>query len=336
MALLTDISLLLTNIFGSVILLIFYPILSILNYKKKKTNFPSPKAVVITGASSGIGRGIAIEYAKRKTSDSFVLGLIGRNTERLEELKNECLDLGVRVEIESIDVSEKEKIQDWLIQFDNKYKIDVLIANAGTMETMLPKELNFSEKILTVANTNVIGTLNTVLPMVPIFESRGSGQIVLMSSITPFCDYVMAGYTASKGFIKSFGLTLRNDLARRGVGVSVLAPGFVYTPLVDSLGYNNIPALQAVTTQDASKLIVDGINRNDAIISFPPLIYYFCHFVSTIPPNLKDVINFLAHSLLKYPDYSKPLSLATDLPEKDKYHLSNPIQNSSASQKKHA
>ncbi|KAN0039832.1 hypothetical protein ACTA71_007069 [Dictyostelium dimigraforme] len=309
MTVVTDILVLLTNIFGSIILLILYPILSIIRYKKYKTNFPTPRVVVITGASSGIGRGIALEYAKRKTRNSLVLGLTGRNIEKLEEIKKECIDLGVDVEIESIDVTEKEKLKDWLIDFDNKYKIDVLIANAGTMETMLPKQLEFGERMLTIANTNVIGTLNTILPMVPIFESRKSGQIVLMSSITPFCDYVMAGYTASKGYIKSFGLTLRNDLASRGVGVSVLAPGFVYTPLVDSLEYNNVPSLQTVTTQDASKHIIDGIGRNDALISFPTTVYCFSHFISTIPPNLNDAIKYLAHLILNYPDRSKPFSL---------------------------
>ncbi|KAK5574714.1 hypothetical protein RB653_009967 [Dictyostelium firmibasis] len=310
MALLTDISVLLTNIVGSIILLLFFPILSFINYRKKKTNFPTPKAVVITGASSGIGRGIALEYAKRKkTTDSLVLGLTGRNIQKLQELKNECLKLGVNVEIESIDVTDKEKLNDWLISFDNKYKIDVLIANAGTMETMLPKEMEFSERMLTIANTNVIGTLNTVLPMIPIFETRRSGQIVLMSSITPFCDYVMAGYTASKGFIKSFGLTLRNGVAPRGVGVSVLAPGFIYTPLVDSLEYEKIGGLLPITTDDASKYIIDGISRNDALISFPPISYFVSHFISTIPPNLKDGFNFISNLILKYPDYSKPLSL---------------------------
>ncbi|KAM9971306.1 hypothetical protein ACTFIW_011283 [Dictyostelium discoideum] len=308
MGVLTDLSLLLTNIIGSIILLIFYPILGFLNYKKKKTNFPTPKAIVITGASSGIGRGIALEYAKRKKNNSLVLGLTGRNIEKLEEIKKECLDLGVQVEIESIDVTDKEKLNDWLIKFDNKYQIDILIANAGTIETMLPKELDFTERILTVANTNVIGTLNTVLPMVPIFESRGSGQLIMMSSITPYFDYVMAGYSSSKGYIKSFGLILRNGLASRGVGVSVITPGFIYTPMTDSFEYKDMPMVLPITTDEASKYIVHGISRNDAIISFPPLIYCISHFVATIPPTLRDATNFISNYLLKYPDYSKPVT----------------------------
>ncbi|KAM9979335.1 hypothetical protein ACTFIY_008590 [Dictyostelium cf. discoideum] len=303
MKVLTDLSLLSTNIIGSIILLIFYPILGFLNYKKKKTNFPTPKAIVITGASSGIGRGIALEYAKRKTNNPLILGLTGRNFEKLEEIKIECLDLGVQVEIESIDVTDKEKLNDWLIKFDNKYKIDILIANAGTVETMLPKELDFTERILKVTNTNVIGTLNTVLPMVPIFESRGSGQLVFMSSIMSNLDYAMAGYSSSKAYIKSFGLILRNGLASRGVGVSVITPGFIYTPIVNSLEYKYIPMLLPITTDKASKYIVDGISRNDAIISFPPLVYYISHFATTIPPTLRDATNFIINSLAKYPDY---------------------------------
>ncbi|KAM9972865.1 hypothetical protein ACTFIR_012235 [Dictyostelium discoideum] len=173
---------------------------------------------------------------------------------------------------------------------------------------MLPKELDFTERILTVAKTNVIGTLNTVLPMVPIFESRGSGQLILMSSITSKFDYVMAGYSSSKGYIKSFGLILRNGLASRGVGVSVITPGFIYTQMADSFEYKDMPMVLPITTDEASKYIVDGISRNDAIISFPPLIYCISLFVATIPPTLRDATNFIINSLAKYPDYSKPVT----------------------------
>ncbi|KAM9996834.1 hypothetical protein ACTFIZ_001787 [Dictyostelium cf. discoideum] len=112
----------------------------------------------------------------------------------------------------------------------------------------------------------------------------------------------MGGYSSSKGYIKSFGLILRNGLASRGVGVSVIMPSFIYTPLVDSLDCKDIPMLLPITTNQASKYITD------AIISFPPLIYCLSHFVTSIPPTLRDALIFIENSLIKYPDYSKPLT----------------------------
>ncbi|KAM9996833.1 hypothetical protein ACTFIZ_001786 [Dictyostelium cf. discoideum] len=88
----------------------------------------------------------------------------------------------------------------------------------------------------------------------------------------------------------------------------VITPGFIYTPLVDSLDYNDVQKLLPITTDDASKYIIDGISRNDAIISFPPLIYCLSHFVTSIPPTLRDAIISIANSLVKYPDFSKPLT----------------------------
>ncbi|KAM9969993.1 hypothetical protein ACTFIR_001831 [Dictyostelium discoideum] len=295
-----DYLMIIVSFFGSLLLLLIGPFLNLINITKNKTKFGTPKTIVITGSNSGMGRGIAIAYAK----PGVTLGLIGRNIERLQDVKNECIKKGANVIIESIDITDKEKMNNWLLSFDKKYTVDILIANAAVSELMLPKELNFNDRTYELTNINVMGMLNTALPLIENFEKRGNGQIVLVSSLTSYLNFVFPTYCGSKAFVTSFGLTLRNRLKDSGVGVSIIAPGFVDTPMSDSLKQDSLPF--SVTPNQAATIILDGISKNKAFIAFSLPTLLFTYFVNIIPPNLKDSWNYISTFFFKHPEFNTP------------------------------
>src|SRR3954471_8400526 len=86
--------------------------------------------VLITGASSGIGRALALRYASTDT----ILALLGRNVSRLENVAVECRKRGATVEMAAIDIRERAKIIEWVGALDRTHGIDLLFANAGVME----------------------------------------------------------------------------------------------------------------------------------------------------------------------------------------------------------
>src|SRR5579871_3980244 len=89
----------------------------------------SPRSVVITGASSGIGRALALDHA----APGIVVGLIGRNRMRLEQVAAECHARGAETKIGEIDVCERSGLADWLKTFDDEHAIELLVANAGVL-----------------------------------------------------------------------------------------------------------------------------------------------------------------------------------------------------------
>ncbi|KAN0038944.1 hypothetical protein ACTA71_001137 [Dictyostelium dimigraforme] len=317
-----DFLVLFVNIIGSIIILIISPILYLINLKRIK-QFKKGKNIVITGASSGLGESLALNYSK---NPGVKLGLIGRDTNRLKKVKEECLKNGAEyVEIESIDVSNQKDMEDFLNDFNKRIPIDIIYANAAVNELLLPKELNFTERANKVVDTNVYGLLNTVLPMISIFEKRSrvrsngggggsnsdgnnsGGQIVLISSVGPLSNFAFPAYNGTKAFITSFGLTLRNRLMEEGIGVSVVVPGFIETPMALVLEQEKL--IFSVTPEYAASKTIEGVQFNKALISFPRSIYLISVFFSLFPPNFaKDSIYFILSKFISFPDHNKPVS----------------------------
>ncbi|KAN0024414.1 hypothetical protein ACTFIV_008820 [Dictyostelium citrinum] len=307
-----DFLVLFMNIIGSIFILITSPILYLINLKRIK-QFKKGKNIVITGASSGLGKSIALNYSK---NPGVKLGLIGRDTDRLKKVKEECLKNGAEyVEIESIDVSNKKDMEDFLNDFNQRIPIDIIYANAAVNELTLPRELNFSDRANKIVDINVYGLLNTVLPMISIFESRsrergddsGSGQIVLVSSIGPMTNFVFPTYNGTKAFVTSFGLTLRNRLMEQGIGVSVVLPGYIETPMAHVLKQKKL--MFSVTPEYAASQTIEGVQFNKGLITFSRSIYMLSVFFSLFPPNFaKDSIDFILSKFINFPDHNKPIS----------------------------
>lgn len=222
------------------------------------------RTVVITGASSGIGKALALAYARPDTR----LGLLGRDATRLGDVATACRNAGADVSCETIDVRTRDAMAAWITRFDDVSPIDLLIANAGVMEGTPPGgTIESAEASYALMQTNVLGVLNTVQPLLPRMMERGRGQIAIVSSLAaliPLRD--SPSYCASKSAALAYGLSLRDLLRSHGIGVSVICPGYVTTPM-SQRETRDKPF--EMPPERAAAIVMRGLERNKAVIAFP-------------------------------------------------------------------
>ncbi|WP_146751211.1 SDR family NAD(P)-dependent oxidoreductase, partial [Pseudomonas aeruginosa] len=130
-------------------------------------------------------------------------------------------------------VRKREDIDAWLVAFDSHTPVDLVIANAGvTGGAREGENIEADETSRLVFETNLMGVLNTVQPLLPHMMARRSGQLALVSSLAGFIPLPDApSYGASKAAVLRYGLALRTALRGSGVKLSVICPGFVTTPM---------------------------------------------------------------------------------------------------------
>ena len=221
-------------------------------------------SILITGASSGIGAALARAYAAPGVS----LALTGRDEARLATIANACRGAGSMVRTAVLDVADEPTMARQLVQWDEDRPFDLVIANAGigTMATV-PAGGGWNEPVHAITATNVSGTINTLAPLLPRLLARRSGQIALMSSLAGFIGLPPApAYGASKAWIRLYGEALRGALADQGVGIAVICPGFVATPMIAG----NRHAMPFLMDSDrAAAIITRGLAANRGRIVFP-------------------------------------------------------------------
>ncbi|KAM9995688.1 hypothetical protein ACTFIY_001864 [Dictyostelium cf. discoideum] len=283
-SIITEIIEVLAPFFFSFLILLFSPILKFICFKKS-LKFSKPKSIVITGTCSGLGRELACKYSSIYKNDLTLL-LMGRNEDNLNHVKQICQNHGSNVHTIIEDIKNKEGMKNHLIEFHSKYPIDLLIANAGIIESQLND--SFENKLREVSDTNINGMLNTVLPVIPLMESRGYGQIAIVSSLSKNFSSFYVGYSASKAYISTFTKIIRNRLLALNIGVYLIEPGYISTPLTQTL---NIKPLFEIKTEDAAIEIIEGIENGKSYISFPLNAQLLSIFSLSIPEFLIDSIN---------------------------------------------
>ncbi|KAM9974483.1 hypothetical protein ACTFIW_007937 [Dictyostelium discoideum] len=282
----TEIFEVIAPLFFSFLIILFSPILKFICFKKS-LKFSKPKSIVITGTCSGLGRELACKYSSIYKNDLAIL-LMGMNEDNLNQVKQICQNHGSIVYTIIENIKNKEKMKNHLIEFNSKYPIDLLIANAGTIESQLKESLSFEDKLREISDTNINGMLNTVLPVIPLMESRGYGQIAIVSSLSKNFSSFYVGYSASKAYISTFTNILRNRLHSLNIGVSLIEPGFISTPLTQSL---KIKPLFEINIEDAASEIVEGIENGKSYISFPLSARCVSIISHVVPEFLTDAIN---------------------------------------------
>jgi short-subunit dehydrogenase len=234
-------------------------------------------SIVITGASSGIGEALALDYAE----PGVALALIGRDKERVAAVAEACRAKGATVLAEAIDVVEREKLAQWLAAFDNVHPVDLVIANAGVSIDKDNSSLDDFSIIRKTFDVNLGGTLNTVEALLARLMARKRGQIAVMASLASFIGLpYSASYNASKAAVRVWGESIRYVLKKYGIGVSVICPGFVTTRLTAEAPF---PMPFIMSTARASAIIRRGLARNDARIAFPIGLTAAMWFGVTLP-----------------------------------------------------
>lgn len=188
----------------------------------------SNKVVLITGASSGIGQGLAIELAKRGAR----LGLVARRNDLLDEIVRDVEKQQGKAIALAADVQDSAAMRGAADRLRAEYgPIDMLIANAGIGTTTDAVELDATE-VARIFGVNVVGAASSVAAVVPEMVKRGSGHLVAISSLAAYRGIPKsASYGASKAALSLFFESLRLDLQPKGIDVTIIHPGFIKTPL---------------------------------------------------------------------------------------------------------
>lgn len=239
------------------------------------------RSILITGASSGIGRALAVRYAGHGVS----LALGGRDAGRLDEVAAACRELGATVQSECVDVTDSAAMKEWLVAADRRSPLDLVMANAG-VSAGTGGGGESPEQARRIFATNVDGVVNTVQPAIAAMRPRGRGHIGIMSSLAAFRGFPGApAYCASKAAVRIYGESLRADLHRQGIAISVICPGFVKSAMT---AVNDFPMPMLMETDIAARRIAQGLARGRARIAFPWPLYAAVRLFGGLPPALTD------------------------------------------------
>jgi short-subunit dehydrogenase len=222
------------------------------------------KTVFLTGASSGIGEGLALTLAKR----GAVLGLVARRGELLRELAEKCETAGGVARAYPADVTDPSAIKEASEAFIKEFStIDVLIANAGMGGNDEATRSYHPPSVKRVVDVNLMGAVNAVHAVLPKMLEQGHGQLVAISSLAGFRGLPKsAAYSASKAGMTAFFESVRLDVKLKGISVTIIQPGFIRTPLTAGRA-NKMPFLMEL--DDAIPLFIKAIEKKKKFAAFP-------------------------------------------------------------------
>lgn len=219
------------------------------------------RTVVITGASSGIGRALAVEFARR----GYHLGLTARRLGALEELREELQPLGDgtrKIAIAALDVDMTASVGPTLHSlFAELGQVDTVVVNAGVNAfTAIGKGSLLQEQ--QVLQTNLLGAIATVNAAAEHFIAAGAGRIVGISSLAALQAMPkQAAYCASKAGFSMYLDAARVELKRHNIAITKILPGFVITEIMPKI--DKYPF--AVTAEQAAREMVDVIEKGKAL-----------------------------------------------------------------------
>lgn len=214
----------------------------------------------ITGASSGIGRGLALALAAK----GHRVVASARNAEALEALAAEAAG---DIHALALDVTDVEQCRAAVAKIESDHgEIGCAVLNAGTHKPT-PVDGFRAEDVRSLVDVNLMGVVNCVDPLLERFLARGKGQLALMASVAGYRGLPMAGgYCATKAAVIALAESLNCELEPKGIKVQVICPGFVRTPLTD---LNEFPMPHLMEVEDAVARVVEGLNGSEFEIAFP-------------------------------------------------------------------
>ena len=238
------------------------------------------KKVWITGASSGIGKAVALKFAK----ENWKVAISARRSDLLNELGKDK-----NIFSYPLDVTDSNKISEVFNKIKNDFgSIDLCIFSSGIYERKLEKEINI-DSIKRTMEVNYLGTVSSVKAVENYFKNKKNGHIAIVSSPVGYRGLPKStGYTPSKAALNNFTQGIYFDLKKFNVRVTLISPGFIKTPLTDK---NEFPMPFLKSPEYAAEKIYKGLvkgNKFEIIFPFPIAIMYR---IFRILPN--RIYNFL-------------------------------------------
>ena len=244
------------------------------------------KNVWITGASSGIGKALAIKFAK----EGWKVAISARRGELLKNIAqdNNIFDY-------SLDVTDEKKVGEVFKKILEGFKnIDLCIFSAGTYEPKLEKEIS-QEQIRKTMEVNFFGVVNCIKAVEEYFKNMKNGHISIVSSIAGYRGLPnSSGYGPSKAALSNLAESLYFDFKKHNVKVSLISPGFIKTPMTDKNKFR-MPFIKS--PEFAADKIYNGLVKSNTFeITFPKQLTMIFKFFRILPNR---IYLFLIDKLVK-------------------------------------
>ena len=241
----------------------------------------TPTAIVITGASAGLGRALALDYA----GPGVTLGLLARDAGRLAEVAGACEAKGATVVTGSVDVRDAAAVAAWMAAFDAAHRTGLVIANAGVFTGHGADRLESADDIAWMMRVNLEGVANVVQPIVSAMQARREGHIAIIGSLAALQPLPDApGYSASKAGVMAYGEALREYLLPYKVTVTLVYPGHIETAQVaDHVGA--LPHLW--TAERAAGHIKRKLDARATFVAFPWQLVWLIRVGRALPWRLR-------------------------------------------------
>jgi short-subunit dehydrogenase len=244
-----------------------------------------PRTVVITGASRGLGRALALAYA----APGRRLALLARNQELLSYTARLCEMRGAQVLQRTCDVSDQAAMAAFVAAVEAGGAIDLAIANAGEFWGNGPNgALEPLARALGLIKVNLDGAIVTVNSVLPRMRERRQGHIALiasMAALNPLAD--APAYSASKAGLAAYGEALREMLAPEGISVSIVCPGHIDTDQSE-VRVGALPLL--LLPDEAAQIIVAHLARRRGLIAFPRRLAWLIRLGWLLPWRLRALL----------------------------------------------
>ncbi len=235
------------------------------------------KTIWITGASSGIGKALAIKFAQ----EGWKVAISARRENLLEEISRSQNN----IDYFPLDVTDSEKCKKVFNDVKKKLgDINISVFCTGIHDPKSEKKLNL-EKVRKIMEVNFFGTVNSINAVYDYYNDKKSGQISIVSSVAGYRGLPAAGaYCASKSALSSFAESLYFDLKRNNVRVSLVSPGFIKTPMTDQ---NDFPMPMIKSPEFAAEQMFKGLTKGRSFeIHFPKTFTSLMKVLKVIPNGL--------------------------------------------------
>tara|TARA_Y100001970_G_scaffold221793_1_gene272651 strand:- start:122 stop:877 length:756 start_codon:yes stop_codon:yes gene_type:complete len=233
------------------------------------------KNIWITGASSGIGKALAIKFA----NEGWQVAASARRENLLKDLNNQ----NPNIHPFPLDVKNENVTKNTFENIIKKFtSIDISVFCTGMHDPDSEKILS-SEKIREIMETNFFGTLNCIMAVNTYFKEKKSGHISIVSSVAGYRGLPAAsGYCASKSALTSLAESLYFDFKRHNVRVSLVSPGFIKTPMTDK---NKFPMPMIKSPEFAANKMFIGLTKKNSFEIHFPIAFTMIMKLLKIMPN---------------------------------------------------
>jgi short-subunit dehydrogenase len=235
------------------------------------------KKIWITGASSGIGRSLAIKFA----NEGWKVAASARRENLLNELSNKYPN----IESFPLDVTDINKCNSVFKEIIEKFEnIEICVFGTGIHDPESEKEFNL-DKIKKIMEVNFFGAMNSINSVYNYYNEKKSGQISIISSVAGYRGLPAAGaYCASKSALTSFTESLHFEMKRKNVRVTLISPGFIKTPMTDQ---NDFPMPMIKSPEFAAEQIYLGLIKKKGFeIHFPKAFTFIMKILRILPNNI--------------------------------------------------